>query len=219
MRAIHPKERCPCGRSKKIGANCCLQPASTVPPRPKTGISLPRCYAAPLVDCSEKLSLEHYWSHAIQKLIAPKGVLTLRDEEGVIFENVPIKSLGSNVLCERHNNALSGVDAAALRFFETGPEILDVLDGKRTSSAVWCFDGESLERWIMKSICAFLCAGLLKKKDGTRLTREVPRHWLPLLFGSEPWPASWGLYLPAKMGQQLKFTPESLDTAPIDLPA
>ena len=28
---------------------------------------------------------------------------------------------------------------------------------------------------------------------------------------------SWGLYLPAKMGQQVNFTPESLEAAPIDM--
>jgi hypothetical protein len=145
-------------------------------------------------------------------------LLTLRDEEGVIFENVPVKNLGSNVLCERHNNALSSVDAAALRFFQTGPEIVDVLDGKRSTSAVRCFEGESLERWMLKSICALLCAGLLKKKGGTQLHRSVPAHWLRLLFGAEPWPPAWGLYLPARMGQQMTFIPESLDLSTIDLP-
>jgi hypothetical protein len=82
------------------------------------------------------------WSQAIQKHIAPNGVLTLRDGGGDVFENVPVNNFGSNVLCERHNNALSGVDAGALRFFQTGPETLEVLQGKRTTA--WC--GASMAR-------------------------------------------------------------------------
>jgi hypothetical protein len=192
--------------------NCCLRSANTIPAPPTTGIHHPKCYARALADCAERISLEHYWSEAVLKLIAPKGSITLRDASGLL-RSVPVTGAGSNVLCTRHNAALSQADEVALRFFQAIPTLKSAVDESLTRSTTLYFDGHSIERWMLKTLCCFLAAGLLKRTDGTPCGRDIPLKWVRILFGQDRWPETWGLYLAIELGAAVHFQYDELNIA------
>jgi hypothetical protein len=60
-----------------------------------------------------------------------------------------ITSLASNILCQRHNSALSPLDAEALLFFKKLKQIRDSEGG----SSISYFCGPALELWALKAAC------------------------------------------------------------------
>lgn len=97
--------------------DCCFAEIEARPPRPQTGYSHPKCYARALQDCSDKLSLEHFASKSVLKLFAPDARLfaPFLPKEG---KSLRVDATGSNVLCVRHNSALSRIDDLALKYFQ-----------------------------------------------------------------------------------------------------
>src|SRR5205809_280987 len=82
--------------------------------------SHPKCYASKLNNCSSKISREHFVSHAILRAIGASGpVLTkgLRWQSGSTEQFIPTSRLASNVLCQKHNSALSRLDDEATSLF------------------------------------------------------------------------------------------------------
>src|SRR5258705_6314876 len=121
--------QCPCG-ARKPAAACCMRAggyflpprsARTKPPHPVTGYSNPKCYAAALRDCSERMSSEHPVSKSVLKCIHRTGSLTV---SGMAWQQVgdekalSPEALGTKVLCSRHNSALHELDSLALRLFK-----------------------------------------------------------------------------------------------------
>jgi hypothetical protein len=119
-----PSSPCPCESGQKI-KNCpnrCLRrdgtlrprPVKTRPPAPPTGFTNARCYAAPLNDCSTKITGEHTLSNLVLRELSPTGITEvsgLAGRQHDEFVSVPIGSFTCNVLCDRHNSALSSLDA------------------------------------------------------------------------------------------------------------
>jgi hypothetical protein len=125
-------------------------------------------------NCSTTISGEHFISETVLSILNPK---TLRISgaswipSGQI-RDLPVKALQANVLCERHNNALSQLDAMAGRFFRALGQIYDDL-GQRTLSRrpIWqLFSGEELELWLLKTILGFFHADVLSK-DGKKISQ------------------------------------------------
>jgi hypothetical protein len=93
-------------------------PALTAPPPPKTGISLPGCYASHLADCSPKISLEHHISKSLPDVLNFDNDLRVSGpkwQEGE-EKKLPPNALTSKILCKRHNSALSVLDEQSERF-------------------------------------------------------------------------------------------------------
>jgi len=193
---------CPCGS----GANakfCCNRvsnhwkktPGVILPGGAKTGISHPKCYFSHSCDCSPKISREHFISHGILKLMeksgdsAVTGLPWLKDGQ---FTLVSPKSLVGRVLCERHNNALSPLDTAAICAKRTVGEFDADFCGDSPRAEVRLLAGEDLERWMLKTLCGLVAAKQLKHYESQPL-----QDWVSILYGVTPWPPGWGLYLHA----------------------
>lgn len=235
MAFTRPNGPCPCGSGTAARA-CCWdagqerfapQPRDTQPPSPRTGYSHPQCYAAPLHDCSRRISREHYISKALLDVLGgggPVKVSGLRWVAPAPTKEVGAKAFCSKVLCTRHNQALSPLDRAGARFFEA----LHVPHRGRASgqAAAWVttplVSGDDLERWFLKLLCGLLGSDSVAPGEGGRCPGGPKAAWLPHLFGARPLPRDTGLYLwtpPWELPDQpgLEFTPMAPDGDPIGL--
>lgn len=163
---LSPNDRCPCDSGRRI-KSCCWQrgdnslrprQARTLTTAPATGYANARCYAAPLDDCSTKITGEHTLSHSVLRELSPTGIIEVnglprRPHEE--FVSVPISGFTCNVLCDRHNAALSPLDSIGHRFFKSlkaiNAELRD--KSKKPRTRPYLFNGHDVERYILKILC------------------------------------------------------------------
>ena len=84
----------------------------------KTGVSCAGCYASFTNDCSANLSDEHWLSKSIVLEVGTNGrvqVIWRQQQQRV----VQASEFSERILCCRHNNALSRLDATAIAVFRT----------------------------------------------------------------------------------------------------
>lgn len=174
--------------------------------------SHPRCYASKRGDCSTKISGEHAISANVLHVFGDDGLIDLG---GLTFladdqrRNLPIASLGSNILCDRHNSGLSHLDAVG------GDVVRRIVDVHTTLRTIKRrrpipeadFDGVEFERWLLKCLCGLVVSGLAESKADTDRVWRPPEQWLRILFGEEPFPDRWGLYMLGKVGERLDIVP------------
>ena len=147
-------------------------PSNCIPPGPRTGFAHPGCYARGLNDCSTDISGEHLFSEVTLNLVAGQDGKVTRtgypwQEEGEAQTLTP-SSCKANVLCKRHNNALSPVDVAMGRFLKA---ILNTPDFLRNQDLrVLILSGDDLERWILKTLCTHTVAVRRFGVPGSRLS-------------------------------------------------
>jgi hypothetical protein len=124
-------------------------------------------------DCAQQISGEHFVSAGVlTQLGGPKvklnGVPWLAADETKIL---PISSLTGNILCKRHNEAFSRLDAMAGTFFAALKLIHDDIFDRKTLSKRWkwfLFSGEELELWLLKTAIGLFHSGAVAK-DKKRL--------------------------------------------------
>ena len=173
-------DRCPCESGKPFG-DCCLSPDGRPhlklgpihPTPPATGYAHPRCYLNRSCDCSRTISREHYISRG---LISRPGLKV----RGMPWQAEPVMAtsadaLTSKILCQRHNSALSPLDAHAQRAF-LALEAAQMhatkasLSRKRFSTLI---SGEALELWAMKTLAGLYATGM-DFKVGPYRFRDYP---------------------------------------------
>jgi hypothetical protein len=161
-----------------------VRPAKTTPRPPATGLAVPGCYAAGLLDCGGRLSEEHYFSKVLMKAFARADSATSirilrpgRHDRQV----PPAAGLHEPVLCQRHNSALNDLDTMSARLF------CGMREGLKLIPAYSCraINGASLERWMLKVLCGSIAA------EG----KPVPLSWVRKLFAHEDIVAPCGLYM------------------------
>ncbi len=163
--------------------------ANTRPVGPKTGRATPGCYAASLLDCAGPTNREHYVSKVLLKKFGTKFWT-----EGLPWLEAP-KQLGesaftSRVLCKRHNEALSPLDATIGKFFDV---IRQAANGEDVGTRV--FQGEDLERWALKVLIGTTTSANVVGADGQKDVLEtVPDQHLRILFGEAEMPTGCGFY-------------------------
>lgn len=165
----------------------------TSPLPPVTGKSLPGCYAAPLGDCSLKLSREHFVSESLLKELCRDDemrVSGLRWQKSDHEKVLPPNALASKILCERHNSALSSVDAIAANLFGAFNEKNAAGGGRQL---LHLFSGHDLERWLLKVLCGLVYSRNLSIGDGAEAS--IPMPWLQILFGSTNFTNGQGFYI------------------------
>lgn len=201
---ISPHSKCPCG-SGYSACNCCLTvsgfiktAALTSPPAPPTGNALPRCYAAPLADCSPKLSREHFVSASLLEELNVSNQLRvsgLRWQDDGQSKHLKPNALASKILCDRHNSALSPLDAIAVNLFQAVNEENMSGTGRQL---LFLFSGSDIERWMLKILCGFAYSGNLLLENEVDIS--VPKAWLDILFGYMDFAAGQGLYVCRSVG-------------------
>jgi hypothetical protein len=201
---------CPC-ESGSLVRDCCLGPDGTLrttpsitePPPPKTGLSNPGCYASRLADCSQVLSREHPVSHGILKELSHDGLVKIEGfnwQEQNSAQEVPTPRLVSKILCKRHNEALSRIDAIALRLFQ---KVDNAIRQKQRQPCAFLFDGTDFERWMLKTLCGLVLSGYADiGAVGTSWKPDI--RWLGILFAGEPFPDRWGFYYSGESGATIE---------------
>jgi hypothetical protein len=160
------------------------------------------CYARALKDCSEKISREHYVSAAVSEVLGDEHRITNASwlPPGQESAGIPTSALGSKILCERHNSALSGLDTHAKEFFTQlvwGFSDMQPCVPRRQVT----FVGEQIELWVLKAACGALASGNLVER-GCAIKRQPPIEWLNLLFRGARWEEGAGLHI-----RQTRMTP------------
>ena len=193
---------CPCGSGNKA-KRCCmvsggwLKPlANCSPSPPATGQSEPKCFARAFGDCGGGISGEHFISKDILDSFSGVVVSGFPWQEPSTEKRVGINALVANVLCARHNSALSPLDAEAGRFFRTLREFdrgLRVAEPHKEDDFV-LFCGEDLERWLLKLLCGLLASGNASVGGERVRVDDLDQSWLDLLFAGAVWPPEAGLY-------------------------
>jgi hypothetical protein len=124
-----PDEPCPCGTNLPL-KDCCLGPGGVprinvpnlVPTGPPTMHGNESCYLKDTLNCSTKISKEHYISRSIlQQLGEPLRWTGLPWEKPGVEIKYGMDSLTSHILCDRHNSALSPLDQPASNAFRLPP--------------------------------------------------------------------------------------------------
>ena len=205
---IEPYDPCYCGSDKKVKFCCGTSrkrgeisrplPSSCRPPGPQTRLAHPGCYARQLNDCSTEMSAEHLFSEVTLNLVSGQDGKVARagypwQEEGQVQTLTP-SNCKANVLCKRHNNALSPVDAAAGRLLKA---ILNTPDFLRNQELrVLILSGDDVERWILKTLCTHIVA---VRRFGSGW--QPPVQWLDIVWGMKPFPRGCGLYFNHEVGR------------------
>ena len=202
-------DRCLCG-SGRLMRDCCLcVRRDTTPPGSQTGYSHPSCFGRELQDCSPTISREHYISQGILDLFHGKGIIIsgmpwIPDGQ---HKRVSRASLTGKMLCERHNHALSPLDATAAEFFQ-----FFTTEWTREAVEVFLTRGYDLERWLLKMLCGLVGSGNATL-DGNRLPGwRPPADWLKILFGSADVEAPAGLH---SIVGKYHVVPASLHVTPV----
>jgi hypothetical protein len=113
---------------------------------------------------------------------------------------LPVAGLAANILCERHNNALSPLDVCAstvfrvLWHFQEDQQHSPDPHGAEFALA----SGEDLERWLLKLLWGAVAAGVLSHGGApVRALRGSANEeeLLNYLFRDGALPQGWGLYM------------------------
>jgi hypothetical protein len=121
------------------------------------------------------------------------GLVTIEGfnwQEQNTTQELPTPTLASRILCKRHNEGLSGLDAMALRLFQ---RIDNAVRQNEHQDRVFLFHGSDFERWLLKT----LCGAVFSRNAQTRAigTDWNPSPlWLDVLFSGAPLPDRWGFY-------------------------
>lgn len=165
-------------------------PVETKPRGARTGYAHPNCYARALEDCDRKISREHFISKALLQRLEP---LTIEGTPWAVEKRTTNpNALASNILCKRHNEALSRLDDKIV-------ELYDALRSWHQDEEVGerFFDGEDIERWAIKAMLGFVTSGNARgpAAGGKLVARSVPDWYVRVLFGEEQLEDGCGLYL------------------------
>jgi hypothetical protein len=181
------KDKCPCNSGKKI-VDCCFARINTTPPGHKTNFSHPKCYARSLGDCSKTISKEHYISKGILWLFKANtfhasGFPWLRESKNYVLTK---DALSANVLCQRHNEALSGLDDLATKFFR-------FVLGKEKEQWAMIVPGYEIERWMLKAYCGIVSSGSMTHNGFSLPKKPISIDFLNTLFYRQEIPSGRGL--------------------------
>ena len=153
------------------------------------------------------MSREHYISHTVLKAIAQDGLVKL---DGFSWQKqkaawIPSATLARRILCKRHNEALSPLDAEAGRFMRAVRDFHANLSSGRTRDEVRSFAGEDLEKWMLKTLTGMVASGNVVGLN------DVPEPWINQLFRCNPLHEPLGLYLDrsaeVRLGRHFYFQP------------
>lgn len=114
------------------------------------------------------------------------------------FGTASPNSLNARILCERHNNALHGLDSVALRFFRALASTPSILQEGPSDSVFLC-NGHDLELWFLKMLCG-MAVVLSPNRQWS-----PPERWVRLLFGEQifAYDEGEGLYSVSLIGDEL----------------
>ncbi|WP_415940085.1 YecA family protein [Streptomyces sp. 039-1] len=203
------KDPCPCGSGRQT-RRChsdrsdgrWLWPSATpLLAGDRTGYGHSKCYAAASNDCSEKISREHWLSADILRSITAGKTITVLGmpwQKGATHQ-LPVSALAANILCQRHNSALSPLDVTASSAFRV---LWHFQEDQRRSpdphgAEFALLNGGDLERWLLKLLWGAVAARALSYEGQPvqALRSSADADLLDYLFRDGSLPEGWGLYM------------------------
>jgi len=221
-------EPCPCG-STRATADCHFNNQTHRWQLPafmpllsgrRTDSTVNGCFAAFTKDCRGRLSNEHWLSSGVLveagdgKVVRIGGLPWQR--EGLINE-LPPRRLGSKILCERHNHALSPLDSVAAHTFKLLDKFFFDQISRRDigGNEFDLLSGEHLERWLLKMIWGATAAFPTVPRLRAGIDHDALADYL---FRDGGLPVGWGLYAkglqtgrPSSPDQSLAVELENID--------
>lgn len=169
-----------------------------------------KCYAAVIGNCSNVQSREHWMTQGLfkGKFITVSGQSWAADEPKTVSK----KTLGKRILCEAHNNELSKLDKAGIKFFRALDEFQEKANKRRQlkRSAFWNkdvydFDGTLIERWMCKTAVGSLSENAngvwhLNGKDYLNPPQEI----IESIFGINKLQPPMGMYMISARGDKIR---------------
>ena len=170
-----------------------------------------KCYMKVLGSCQGKISGETLFSESIMRLLMADGDFSISGvpwlEEGETKIISPT-SLTANCLCQKHNSALSPLDAAALYFFTALKSCLD----RKAQSARSIVSGHDIERWLLKTIKALAASkNLARGREDFQAAFARDAQLLDMIDDPTHWPSGAGLYCVMDTGNMTE-KPQSVST-------
>lgn len=153
-------------------------------------------------NCSENVSKEHYISRSVLASLEKAGTQKISGmpwKARESFHIMPTDSLVAKVLCERHNLALSPLDAEAGRLIKNIGVYDRAFHEQPYQGEIRVFCGEEIEKWMLKTVCGMVAARAVAR-NGERSRATVPDIWVSILAGEVDWPRNWGMYAAAPPG-------------------
>lgn len=205
------EDACPCG-SLRRARNCHARRGRgwiVPPPGPLlnddfTGYANPGCYARISEDCTDKLSKEHWLSNDILKEIGAGKPIRISGASWQAGREdlLPPQALGSNVLCDRHNSALSPLDQLAGHVFRVVHHYQADLRSRPDPHGheFALFSGNQFERWMLKVLWGGVAAATLGPSIHAVRTGIDLKALALFLFRGGSLPKRWGFYMAGRPG-------------------
>jgi len=152
-----------------------------------------------------KISKEHYISNNILADFEKNRAVKLAGlpwMEKQTFNLLSRSKLVSNILCTKHNQDLSPFDREAGDFLRCIKDFDAGFNIETPVNEVKQFNGEYIEKWMLKTICALIASGQVAQ-NGHRVPVILKEIYVDLLFNNAAWPDGWGLYFKAPVNTQV----------------
>lgn len=161
----------------------------------------PKCYANTRGGCSTTISGEHYVSHGLIKLYGNNDpAFTIQHKTGKgVGQPVTPKNFKANILCQKHNTALSPADDAALEFatfLRRNALQYDAGAGEWGDAEEITISGDDMQRWVLKVFLNHAVTGHFDVQQKKTVT--FPTEAIDLLLDRAAWPSKWGLTVPGE---------------------
>jgi hypothetical protein len=112
------------------------------------------------------------------------------------------KNFKANILCQKHNTALSPADDAALAFATFLRRIALQYDagvGDWGDAEKITISGDDMQRWVLKLFLNHAVTGHFEVQQRKDVT--FPPEAIDLLLDRAAWPSTWGLTVPGELGR------------------
>lgn len=169
-----------------------------------TNYSHPRCYMAPTENCSKKISKEHYISRAILEQMGELNVAGLpwhANKNPVLYS---ARDLTANILCTRHNSALSPLDSIAAHAFQAFVSAPSYVTRNLTPGRAqhYLVSGDGLQLWLIKLLAGLFYGGIASA-EGERLlkARDINTGALIRALSGAGLEPGAGLYISQSVGE------------------
>jgi hypothetical protein len=185
----------------------------------------PDCYARSLGGCSTKISLEHYVSEGILKLIDQRFGVQSETVDGTnlvslkpcVKKKLTIGRLTAPILCETHNSRLAPFDTEGLAMFAAMDKMNEYGLNPQLPAPTARIDGDRFERWMLKTLCGCLYSGNIRLPEGVSNKGICPSaELLDILFNGASFPDRLGLhYIYGDPGELIEADPMILKYGPL----
>jgi hypothetical protein len=174
------------------------------------------CWAAPLGNCADKITREH----VVSKCLFETDTVMVQGFNWCLNEpkQIGLANLVGRILCKRHNEGLSDLDAAALNAFKVFREgiRLNQVRGRLKKPICWNvkrleINGPLLERWFLKTLINLSIGGAWPIGSGVK--GRPSKELVEIAFGKRQFESGAGLYVAGRPGEKIdsmdrvNFTP------------